>query len=258
MLSSPPVLAESHLIYFICLLFVWYVLLIFHEFSICDLLFGARQATSVASRSSTSAGFRRTTGWRPPWRGSDRVGRLAPTLAVHERAQDRHPGANSVAMICQRWQEKVCQHVSCYVDLWCILLSNCLSHVHSFSLLSQKCLPQQWRERERESNKNMLTVCSFAHPERMVSILVPAVLRLAGAQKWKVPNPSMRSMWLARCCCPVHWEGWVGLPTTPLNKEAYWSPWGRSFSIFFLEFQPIICALVLQSWVQNKLLQTGQ
>ena len=113
-------------------------------------------------------------------------------------------------------------------------------------------------KRERESNKNMLTVCSVAYPERMVSILVPAVLRLAGAQKWKVLNPSMRSMWLARCCCPVHWEAWVGLPTTPLNKDTYWSPWGRSFSIFFLEFQPIICALVLQSWVQNKLLQTGQ
>ena len=135
---------------------------------------------------------------------------------------------------------------------------NCLSHFHSFSLLSRKCPPQQWRERERESNKNMLTVCSVAHPERMVSILVPAVLRLAGTQKWKVPNPSMRSMWLARCCCPVHWAGWVGLPTKPLNKDTYWSPWGRFFSIFFLELQPIICALVLQSWVQNKLLQTGQ
>ena len=54
---------------------------------------------------------------------------------------------------------------SCYVDL-VVSSCNCLSHFHSFSLLSRKCPPQQWRE--RESNKNMLTVCSVAHPERMV------------------------------------------------------------------------------------------
>jgi hypothetical protein len=61
-----------------------------------------------------------------------------------------------------------------------------------FTLVTK--VPATTLKRERESNKNMLTVCSVAHPERMVSILVPAVLRLAGTQKWKVPNPSMRSM----------------------------------------------------------------
>lgn len=52
------------------------------------------------------------------------------------------------------WQEKVCQHVSCYVDL-VVSSCNCLSHFHSFSLLSRKCPPQQWREREREQQEHV-------------------------------------------------------------------------------------------------------
>lgn len=38
-----------------------------------------------------------------------------------------------------------------YVVSYC----NCLSHFHSFSPLSQKCPPQQWREREREQQEHV-------------------------------------------------------------------------------------------------------